>query len=123
MNAELKAKWVEALRSGKYQQGRAVLRNAEDQMCCLGVLLDVDAPDGWSSCVTNIPGEIAHRLHERGSYSGDFLHVDYRKSIGLTAEMEDGETIAHRLAAMNDEGQSFAQIADFIEQNIPADAS
>ena len=28
MDAELKARWVEALRSGKYKQGRGVLRLA-----------------------------------------------------------------------------------------------
>src|SRR3990172_10147457 len=41
MNAELKQKWVEALRSGKYPQGAIYLRSAKDYFCCIGVLVDV----------------------------------------------------------------------------------
>ena len=46
MDAELKAKWVAALRSGKYEQGPLFLRNGESY-CCLGVLCDVLDPNGW----------------------------------------------------------------------------
>jgi hypothetical protein len=41
MNPEVKAKWVSALRSGKYQQGKHLLRPTENQFCCLGVLCDI----------------------------------------------------------------------------------
>lgn len=40
MNQEIKAKWVEALRSGRYKQGRGVLRQG-NEFCCLGVLADI----------------------------------------------------------------------------------
>lgn len=40
MDAQLKAKWVEALRSGKYRQGRSTLKHS-GSFCCLGVLCDV----------------------------------------------------------------------------------
>lgn len=39
MDAQLKAKWVEALRSGEYQQGEGRLYNQyTNTHCCLGVL-------------------------------------------------------------------------------------
>ena len=40
INKELVEQWVEALRSGKYKQGRRTLRNRNDEFCCLGVLPD-----------------------------------------------------------------------------------
>lgn len=40
MNQEIKAKWIEALRGGEYQQGKGFLKSKEG-FCCLGVLCDV----------------------------------------------------------------------------------
>ena len=40
MDKKLKAKWVKALRSGKYEQGRYMLRH-NNEYCCLGVLCRV----------------------------------------------------------------------------------
>lgn len=48
LNPEVKTKWVEALRSGKYKKGIGQLMieakdsdSGEDEYCCLGVLADV----------------------------------------------------------------------------------
>lgn len=38
--------WVEALRSGKYTQGRTMLENADGRMCCLGVACRVAMDNG-----------------------------------------------------------------------------
>lgn len=51
-NVKLIRKWVRALRSGKYKQGRGALRPVADQFCCLGVLCDVVAPNGWQPSAT-----------------------------------------------------------------------
>lgn len=53
LDPAFKAKWVEALRSGKYEQGHDLLRG-DGKFCCLGVALDlVDSsqwmPDGWGA--------------------------------------------------------------------------
>ena len=40
MNPQIKQKWVDALRSGEYQQTKGRLRK-EDKFCCLGVLCDL----------------------------------------------------------------------------------
>ena len=45
MNARIKRKWVTALRSGKYMQGRGFLKDEDGGYCCLGVLCDVFAKE------------------------------------------------------------------------------
>jgi hypothetical protein len=40
VNSDIKQRWVSALRSGNYTQGRAGLRT-EGKHCCLGVLCDL----------------------------------------------------------------------------------
>lgn len=103
MNPEIKAKWIEALRSGKYQQTAGTLRN-NDGFCCLGVLCDVmgstwdehgtaESPDGrFRSAYL-----LAHELKDAIGLS------DFRQSI---------------LFEMNDCGKSFPEIADYIEANL-----
>src|SRR6185503_10300407 len=54
MNPEFKAKWLEALRSGRYQQATDVLRDESNCFCCLGVLADIIDPTGWSPTVAEI---------------------------------------------------------------------
>jgi len=51
---ELKKRWVEALRSGRYRQTTCQLRftdiespEPDDGYCCLGVLADLIDPRGW----------------------------------------------------------------------------
>ena len=41
MNQDVKARWVEALQSGNFTQGRGLLRSTDDRYCCLGVLCEV----------------------------------------------------------------------------------
>ena len=109
MNAEIKARWVEALRSGKYQQGRAALRSLEERFCCLGVLCDLYSPSEWTTNGTTTNGTT--RYFHRGSLSA-FIGADFRAQMGLS----DAE--AWTLARMNDDGKSFSNIADYIEANL-----
>lgn len=41
MNPEAKAKWVAALRSGNYVQGKGMLKTSDNTYCCMGVLAEV----------------------------------------------------------------------------------
>lgn len=94
MNPELKAKWVAALRSGKFQQGRGQLRKG-DEYCCLGVLCKV----------ARIP------ISESGGSAG--------KSGYKLIHRRVPEQAAETLWRMNDHrGLNFAQIADWIEANL-----
>lgn len=94
MKSELKKTWIEALRSGKYEQGTHNLKR-NGKYCCLGVLC-----------------EIAGKRTEDSFYT----------PLGLPFE-EDSEDLglSHKtlvnLSGMNDCGATFQYIAYFIEQN------
>jgi hypothetical protein len=90
MDAQLKAKWVEALRSGDYTQQRHEI-GIEKHLCCIGVC----------GVVAGIP------------QGGDWDSYYVAGRIGLTPDDRD------ILFEMNDaKGKSFAEIADYIEANL-----
>lgn len=51
MNPEVKTKWLAALRSGNYKQGRMALKrgvgDGTADYCCLGVLCDISGLGAW----------------------------------------------------------------------------
>ena len=112
MNPEIKAKWVEALRSGKYEQGRDVLRTTDNKFCCLGVLADIRNPEGWRSDPQTI-GTRGGRLINGFGWR-DFLPDDLLSLPDLGIDLEDQLT----LVDMNDHGRSFDEIADYIERHL-----
>lgn len=101
MNPEVKDKWVEALRSGKYKQGKTTLRTG-DHFCCLGVLCDISGLAEWRS----MP-------YQRYLYSE--LELFLPEDVTDWAEIYAGQ---YELSEMNDQGRSFTQIADYIEENL-----
>lgn len=103
MDANLKAKWVEALRSGNYQQYRNGVGNKRAKhLYCLGVGACVIEPS------TEIPTTMeAVEVLSRNGFAGAF-------------EPEGGfSELTHTLIEMNDiNDKSFAEIADYIEANL-----
>lgn len=55
MRESIKRKWIHALRSGSYKQGKYTLRDIGNNFCCLGVLCDVVDPDRWEYAVDYDP--------------------------------------------------------------------
>lgn len=112
MNQEIKARWLEALRSGKYQQGRDGLRDRHNRFCCLGVLADLMAPTSWEV------------LHEGDEYYTCKVGEEKRTgnlptSLRWEAGLGDKGSFCHRLVVMNDtDRQSFSVIADYIEEQL-----
>lgn len=108
MTPELKAKWIAALRSGEYQQGREALC-LKDTFCCLGVLAEVYG----ARKETDKHGTI---------YFFDTVHltdIGYDWDMNVPDGLLDSD-IQDVLTNMNDaEGKTFAEIADYIEENIP----
>jgi hypothetical protein len=104
MDAKIKAAWITALRSGKFQQARGALRTPTNKFCCLGVLCELVHPDRWDN-------------------SGrEWRHCDFGSMPSwevLAAAGLDDDDSPETLANMNDEGRSFAEIADYIEKIIP----
>lgn len=129
MQIELKQKWIEALRSGKYQQGRNWL-NADDKFCCLGVLIDICEPSGWFTKPDAMSNAKSHRLgcatdnylgkgfHQAGTVSSTAMLI----GISIPTHMDQTAEVGHVLARMNDEGASFDEIADWIEANVPVES-
>lgn len=105
MNAEIKTKWLTALRSGKYEQTKGTLHVQGNGYCCLGVLCDVVDSSRWNP---EAPGR-----YVSWSYGGDtrqgFPPYALLNEIGLE------QALASRLADRNDKGATFKDIAQMIE--------
>lgn len=113
MNKRVKAKWLAALRSGKYKQARGKLRKEENRRCCLGVLCDV-----------------FKRETKRGAWRRDgdgtwqFVVGTERDAMTLPEPVwkwagleNDNPYLDNAIAAgLNDSGKSFVYIADKIEK-------
>lgn len=114
MNAEIKTKWLSALRGGEYKQARGVLKQRADSgFCCLGVLCDLyrkEHPDSsW--------GERGQFLIGDAEDVFGYLPDSVINWAGLDEEnpsLGEGET----LASANDHGTTFTQIADIIEAEL-----
>lgn len=132
LNPELKAKWLDALRSGKYQQGRQCLRSDEGCYCCLGVLADLIDQMQWS------------RHDDAWHWQAQFHEPEYEDEDGCWENDRSeklppatlDEAVQDALWHMNDgekevrdwdnvlvikeavPGKSFAEIADSIETNL-----
>ena len=117
MNPEIKRRWVEALRSGKYKQGEpGFLLDYEGGYCCLGVLQGLIEPE-------NIRGHENYDSIPTASCVRKAGLPKYRRDrYGVINAPENG--IVMRLAKMNDGEDdnlgraSFKEIADFIEENL-----
>lgn len=131
MSKELRKKWIDALRSGDYEQGKGYLRQ-HDYFCCLGVLCDLVDKNGWDLD------------HQSGIYSFDVMR--YRFPPGRLSQIKINKidadfefkslpndlkekileyftesdplsicTAPMSLAELNDHGVPFSLIADIIE--------
>lgn len=105
MNAELKTKWLEALRSGQYAQGQGALRDQHDNYCCLGVLCGLSELAAW----------------ERHTYTKLYNYLNFScefpSAVKALAEINDDNI--NTLITMNDgDGASFSDIANWIEANL-----
>lgn len=90
LDPEAKKKWVEALRSGEYEQGRGRLHSPlENSFCCMGVARAINIATG--NC--RKPNE------------------------WLTEDFLPG-TVQGILARKNDAGDNFSTIATWIEDNL-----
>ncbi len=116
MNAEWKAKWVEALRSGNYQQAqhrlkKIVIVDGQPAMglCCLGVLCEVYDP----SILADAPDITGVVYPKTGGGNGMFLPSQVADAADI------GQKEQEALVCCNDSwGWSFSQIADHIEKNL-----
>jgi hypothetical protein len=114
MSPEFKKKWVEALRSGDYKQGRGYLCNARTiEFCCLGVACELIDKNVIRK---ELDGTVVkYRLDCESVFSKasmTMLSPELLDFVGLYRPH------AADLAAMNDTGTSFAEIADYIQEKL-----
>jgi len=117
MNQIIKQKWLEALRSGKYKQGRLALKTTDEKYCCLGVLCEVVAE-------TDEGKRLGLKFDEGGRFDGDTMYLG--ENVCRIAELKTalGARLPYigndlSLPTLNDSrGLSFVEIADLIEAHL-----
>lgn len=109
-------KWVVALRSGEYEQGRGQLLDEHNRMCCLGVAcavyMDETGRGKWTD--PNDDG-FMYFMTEHGGRNAISLPFEVREWLGM---MDDDPALSggRRATMQNDGGTSFEEIADAIEE-------
>lgn len=121
MNPAIKKLWVAALRSGTYLQGRNFLRRdygGNSYYCCLGVLCEVLSVKSIA-----MGGDIDRE--QKFAYGDEetkyYLPKTMVERAGLLTSKGNIVTIDSvvlDLASHNDEGKTFTQIADAIEEQL-----
>jgi hypothetical protein len=134
MNSQIKQQWVAALRSGKYSQDTGVLRSTQGY-CCLGVLCDLYAQEHneqwdvhrWNTNLGESYDIPENKVSEING-SDEFLFGNELEHLPDTVKMwaglnhpnpyvySDGiDNEGYHLSVLNDNGKSFNEIADLIE--------
>lgn len=118
---ETREKWVAALRSGEYVQGRNQLRDLRPPkagwttrgFCCLGVLVDATHPELWVE---------DDRAHEKGRFGllDSQNGIDGMQFCTLTNQLSDAlglssSDINDCIFANDAKTWSFERIADWLE--------
>lgn len=115
MDKTLKESWIEALRSGEYEQTQETLLRKDGpakSYCCLGVLCaisdevfendDDDIPFMWGD----------NKDYDAVGFVDGELATPFINHIGMPHSHQS------TLIGMNDIGKTFATIADWIEENL-----
>ena len=107
--------WVEALRSGEYEQGTKYLRRG-DSFCCLGVACQLYATHVGDVQWTDSGGDIY-------MFDGSNISLSERVAAWLGLRSTEGgygiDIGRDCLTRHNDDRDSFYAIADLIESNPP----
>lgn len=104
MNKAVKKRWIKALRSGDYEQGKGVLHRSDGAMCCLGVLYDIEFDGDWELDSLELVWTVDGR---RATMSQEF-----KDKMGIKVSEEEC------LIQMNDNNSTFGRIANHIEMNL-----
>lgn len=126
MDSKVKKKWLRALRSGRYQQGRHRLRTKHNKFCCLGVLCDLHA---------KATGKKGWKEETRGMFGAGFSYLGQDTlppqsvcewagfpKVGdlciTNPKVKSRNGRQSDLAKRNDNRATFAEIADLIEAQL-----
>ena len=128
MRTKIATMWADALESGEYEQGRSVLARSfpdgRTEYCCLGVLCELAIEDE-----VDVPKRTAGAADGRGDdfvtqygrdQEADLLPNEVRVWAGMQTRCGDASVMPDSLVTLNDNGTSFARIADTIRDNADA---
>lgn len=120
MNAQVKERWLAALRSGKYKQTKGALNRGDNHYCCLGVLCELAIEEGvvlgW---VDTVGKTLDKSLGIISVVGGDVESAILPKAVVEWAGLpESNPTAGECLAEANDYGRDFNYIADLIERYL-----
>jgi hypothetical protein len=149
VNPNVKSKWTNALRSGKYRQGHGVLTQMrkvdivlqkEQRLdCCLGVLCDLAVREGVIPAPTVDPGGVHiygvendrsrvalpyvvmrwAGLSEQDEHGFNATEVLLPQPVPFKSDRDADEAAGARyLTGANDDGYTFPEIADIIEEQL-----
>lgn len=105
MKADLKEKWVAALRSGNYKQGKNVLKR-NGAYCCLGVLCEV-AGDA----------KLDHDGNMVRSFNSMNIYGEVNPYLGLSGRLQK-VLASHNDGSENKTQKNFKEIADLIDDFV-----
>lgn len=109
MNPSIKQAWAEALRSGKYQQGKESLCN-NGKFCCLGVLTDLYIQANNQQWHHDVGGCYSFETE------GGILPFSVQQWAGI--DTPNPYFAGNYATGWNDDGASFEEIADLIEDHL-----
>lgn len=131
MNTENVAKWVQALRSGEYEQTQEVLAReplaGESSFCCLGVACEVAIQDGldierkvnvegnvlYDTSVATLPDSVSRWLGVGLGYENVSVYTFNTNNDVVDSHLGERVTVT----LLNDRfGFSFEEIADALEK-------
>lgn len=109
---KFKEKWIAALRSGEYEQGTGELYNKKlNSFCCLGI-------------AGVIAGISLEDLNSKTYLGDDYEWHVKNKNVPECLMRHGAKELSKsnpeylQVAKMNDQGKSFTEIADWIEENL-----
>ena len=131
MNTEVKQKWIDALRSGKYDQGSEKLRSVNGY-CCLGVLCDLYSKEQGTEWEfrglreTNLQPQDYWYFEDQSEFLPDSVKEWAGLPVGnpsvrvdVTEEDDENDWFYNdEIANLNDSGYTFNELSNLIEQQF-----
>lgn len=133
---ENQRKWIDALRSGKYTQTTHVLRRPDNHgngFCCLGVLCDISGGGEWDNPAKPRDADQGVPFRDSNEATGLFV-IDGLEAVNEFIDLYPGDYTKPRTSGgyydsaviaeamrRNDDGESFEEIAEWLESDVWAE--
>lgn len=120
MDPVLKARWLEALRSGRYKKTCGELHTAAtDGYCCLGVLADMEGLMIIDEDVRPEKGILVPEAdREDGNMRYGYLPQHIAAAYKLDGLVDGIFNVQEKLSEINDRSETFDNVIDYIEKML-----